>query len=76
MKVFEKTFNQKQNWFNNLTTEELIDYHREVSDRDPDYYDVVKEALIYCYGDIDYNMINKLHWHFAQACVNKLKTSI
>lgn len=76
MKVFEKTFSQKQEWFNNLTTEELIDYHREVSDRDVDYYDVVKEALIYCYGEIDYNMINKLHWHFAQACVNKLKTSI
>ena len=73
MKVFEKTFNKIQSYFDNLSVEELIDYHNELLSNDPDYYDVVNEALIYCYGEIDYNMINKLHWHFATACVNKLK---
>lgn len=68
-----KTFEEIQEYFNSLTNQELIDYHNELLSGNPDYYDIVQETLIYCYSEIDYTMINKLHWHFASACVNKLK---
>jgi hypothetical protein len=68
-----KSFEEIQNYFDSMTNEELIDYHNELASNNPDFYDVVNEALIACYGEVNYNDINKLHWHFAKACVNRLK---
>lgn len=68
-----KTFKEIQDCFDNMSNQDLIDYHTELLSNDRDCYDIVNETLLYCYGEIDYNLINKLHWHFATACVNKLK---
>ena len=70
-----KTYTEIKTYFNNLTKDELLQYHNEISTiQNPDDYVIVKEIVKYCFEQIDviYVQINKLHWYLANALINKL----
>lgn len=70
-----KNYQEIQNYFNSLTTEELLQYYNELKTiQDTNNFVIVKKVIEYCYDKVDniWVQINRLHWYFAESLINKL----